>query len=472
MSDAGTLGLSLRAPPAYPEAEYALLGALLTNNRSIEAVAEFLEPRHFADSIHGTIYRVIRDFWSVGRAVTPLTIWPVLESMAALKPLGGNAYLAKLASHMISPRNSREYGEVIREAWARRELISIGEDIVNAAFMGGEQTAADIVALLDARMIEIAQADRNAARAKSLDEAIDAALAAAEEAARRGGPVGLSTGMRGIDDVLGGLEAGTLTVIAGRPGMGKSALCHQWAVAAARAGVGVIEISLEMSATQLGRRTLATAARVPLGRLQRGQHGAFAERLVEARKQLRGLALTIEDGAGLTASQIAAKVREARRRHGVGLIMVDHLHIINTEQKDDKLGATVAIGRVSGAMKRLAKDFNAPVLLAAQLNRAVDGRDDKRPTLADLRQSGEIEQNADAVGFVYRGEYYLGQRPEKKAEETQQRYDQRCLDWDAARDRLHGTAEVIFAKVRDGAPQSVQLRWDGETTTFWEPTSP
>lgn len=472
MSDAGTLGLSLRAPPSYPEAEHALLGAMLTNNRSIEAVVDFLEPRHFADSINGTIYRVIREFWSSGRAVTLLTIWPGLEAMGVLKPLGGKAYLAELVSHMISPRSSREYGEVIREAWARRELISIGQDIVNAAFMSGEHTAAEIVALLDARMIEISQADRNAARAKSLDEAIDAALAAADDAARRGGPVGLSTGMRGIDTVLGGMEPGTLTVIAGRPGMGKSALCHQWAIAAARAGVGVIEISLEMSATQLGRRTLATAARVPLWRLQRGQHGSYADHLLEARKELRGLPLTIEEGAGLTASQIAAKVRDARRRHGVGLIMVDHLHIVKPEDKDDKMGATVAIGRISGALKRLAKDSNAPVLLAAQLNRAVDGRDDKRPTLSDLRQSGDIEQDADAVGFVYRGEYYLGQRPEKKAEETQQRYDQRCVQWDAARDQLHGAAEVIFAKIRDGAPQSVPLRWDGETTTFWEPQPP
>jgi len=460
----------MRQPPAYPEVEQGLLGALLLNNRPLDKISEIVKPQHFADPVNAAIYAAILATAATGAVATPLSIWPRLENTGKLDDAGGFPYLAQLLAGCSSPTVSPEYAVVVADAWARRELIAAGEDLVNAAFAPADRTAAQIAIDLEMRLADISRPARADRAAVSLDDAIDAALAAADDAARAGAPAGLSTGMPSIDDPTGGLEPGTLTVVAGRPGMGKSALCHQWAIAAARAGIGVVEISLEMSALQLGRRTLATAARVPIARLKRGQHAHVAAELLRARKELRNLPLSIEDGAGLTMSSIAAKVREARRRHGVGLILVDHLHIVRPDDGDIRHGATWAIGRISGAMKRLAKDFNCPILLAAQLNRGLEARDDKRPTMTDLRQSGEIEQDADTIALVYRPEYYLQHPPEKKSDESPARYEQRMLEYQTERDRVAGVAEIILAKIRDGAPTTVSLRWDGPTATFSDRT--
>ncbi len=470
MPDSNWPGLGLRQPPAYPEVEQALLGALLANNRPLEKIADLLEPEHFADPIHAAIYAAIKATVAAGGVASPLTLWPKFQNTGALDDAGGFAYLATLLAACVSPIAAPEYAKAIRDAWARRELIAMGEDLVNASFAPGDREAAQIAAAIEMRLADLGRANQAQRSAVSLDDAIDAAMAAADAAARAGAPAGLSTGMSRIDAALGGLENGTLTVVAGRPGMGKSSLVHQWAINAARAGVGVVEISLEMSAVQLGRRTLATAAGVPISRLKHGQHALVASQLISARKELRGLPLSIEDGAGLTSTAIAAKVRDARRRHGVGMILVDHLHIVAPDAADVKQGATWAIGRISGAMKRMAKDFDCPVVLAAQLNRGVEAREDKRPTLADLRQAGEIEQDADAVAMVYRPEYYLANAPERKPDESPARYDQRLLDYQAERERLAGVAEIIMPKIRDGEPQTVTLRWDGPTATFSEPT--
>ncbi len=248
-----------------------------------------------------------------------------------------------------------------------------------------------------------------------------------------------------------------------------SAIGHQMALAAARQGVGVLEISLEMSGAELGRRALSAASGVPLGLLKRGRHGAFTHQIIQARRNLANLPVTIEDGGGLTAAMIALKARQAQRRHGLGLIMVDHLHIVRPDDGDARQGATWAVGRISGAMKRLAKEFACPVLLLAQLNRGVEGRDDKRPGLSDLRQSGDIEQDADAVGFVYRAEYYLAREPEMLATETREQFGNRRTKWEHARQDAAGKADLIFAKVRDGAPGTVPLLFHGETTSFSEP---
>jgi replicative DNA helicase len=301
----------------------------------------------------------------------------------------------------------------------------------------------------------------------SLDQAMDDALRAADEAARREGPAGLSTGFPSVDAVIGGMEDGTVTVVAGRPAMGKSALGWQWALWAAQTGIGVLAVSLEMSARELGRRALCAATGIPITRLKAGRHSTEEmARLVEAQKRLAGLPLTIEDGGGLTAAMISMRARSAKRRHGLGLIMIDHLHIVAAADGDARHGPTHAIGNVSTAMKRLAKEFDVPVLLLAQLNRGVEGREDKRPTLADLRQSGTIEQDADAVGFLFREEYYLPCAEPPR--DTDAQFHARLDRHRNAKQRLAGKAELIFAKVRDGAPCTVNLAFDGPAASFQE----
>ena len=456
-----------REAPSNLQAEQSLLGALLSNNKALDRCA-FLRPEHFADGINGKVFAAILRRINAGRLADAVSLRDDFANTGTLDDAGGTAYLAQLLGAMVGIINAGEYATAIREAWARRELIDTGETLVNLAYGDREPDAASIAAGAVDRLDAIAAGAATIKAGVTLDEAMEDAIRAMEEARDREGPAGISTGFGNIDLRLGGLEPGTVTVLAGRPGMGKSAMGHQIAINAARAGVGVLEISLEMSARELGRRALATVSGVPVASMKRGDVTVDqASSLVKARKELAGLPLTIEDGAGLTATMIAARARAAKRK-GLGLVMIDHLHIVRPDDVDMKAGPTWAIGRISGAMKRLAKDCGVPVLLLAQLNRGVEGRDDKRPGLADLRQSGDIEQDADAVGFCYRAEYYLANEPEARETEAPAKLDERRRDWSERKAAAAGKAEVIWAKVRDGEPGTDAFRFDGPTTTFTE----
>lgn len=251
--------------------------------------------------------------------------------------------------------------------------------------------------------------------------------------------------------------------------MGKSALGLQMALNAARSGTQVLLLSLEMQSTELGRRLLSVSTGIPVAALKGGRLSVDdAERVVVASRELSALPLDIIDTGGLSAAHIAVRVRAFRRKQ-VGLVVVDHLHIVRPDETDARSGATWAVGRISGAMKRIAKDNGVPVLLLAQLNRGVEGRDDKRPMLSDLRQAGDIEQDADAVGFVYRPEYYMGSEPERGPSQTEAKYVEALADFRTRKIQAHGKAEVIWAKVRDGEPGTDHLRFDGRTTSFREP---
>jgi len=277
------------------------------------------------------------------------------------------------------------------------------------------------------------------------------------------------------------MNAQEMIVLGARPGMGKSALGLQIGIAAAKqlrdiakAGgerKGVLVESLEMEAKQLGRRAIAAVANVPIAALKAGWHASFANQIVVGRREVHDLPLLIEDMPGQTVRQLHMRARAAARRFGkLGLIVVDHMHIVRPESADAKNGGTWAVGQISNALKRMAKEFECPVLALAQLSRGVEGRDDKRPTLADLRYSGEIEQDADAIMFLYREEYYLPKgNPARKTGQTQEQYANACSDLERQRGAVKGKAEVIFAKVRDGEPQTKALNFDGPTTSFSEP---
>jgi replicative DNA helicase len=463
------LGLSLRQPPANQLAEQALLGAILANNKSFERVASFLLPQHFADELHGWIFSECAKRISAGRLVDAVTLQAELQNSPRWELLGATPeYVPQLLGALIGIIGAREYGLAIYDAWRRRELISVAESLASQAL--GSEGSLDTIAIAAEAIAKIDAATSGSPSlvgAITLDHAMDSALEAMEKA--RDQPSGIATGFRVIDERIGGLEDGMVYVLAGRPGMGKSALGHQIALNAARAGVGVLELSLEMSAQQLGRRTLSTAAQVPIMAMKRGRlNMADGEAVVIARRELSGLPLTIDDAGGQTAAMIAAKAREAHRKHGLGLIMVDHLNLMRAEEQDAKHGGTWAIERASATMLQLAKDCACPVLLLAQLNRGVEARDDKRPNLSDLRQAGAIEQDAYAVGFVYRPEYYLGGEPEPKVGLTPARLDQQRQEWREQRDTLRGRAELIWAKVRDGEPGTDNLTFDGPTATFGE----
>lgn len=435
--------------PMNLRAEAAVLGALLHSNRTIEHCAG-LKPEHFAGEGHGALFAAIVDGIGAGHVVDGVS-------------LAGRFSSVLLADSMVSMvgLHIADYARLVRETAEARELIAIAEEIAIAARSGAPPAT---IAAMATRQIDLLTMGTAVSQQCSLGESMAAALVAME-CARSGKTAGLSTGFRCIDIRLGGLEPGLVYVLAGRPGMGKSAIAHQIGVNVARQDIGVLELSLEMSSTQLGRRTLVTAARVPLARLKDGTASVQeCERLVRAEKELQNLPLTIDDTSGQTAAQIATKARVAKHRHGLGLVMIDHLNLVAAEPNDARHGPTWAVERASGTCLQIAKECQCPVLLLAQLNRGVEGREDKRPTLADLRQAGAIEQDAYAVGFVYRQAYYDKQTaketPNEGEKATSRQNPALCSDESAA--------ELIWKKVRDGEPGIDRLQFDGPTASFWE----
>jgi len=445
-----------KLPPANLLAEMALLGALLHNNRALDR-CEALRAEHFSDGDHGAVYAAIVEGVANAHVVDAVSLQGRFPA-----PL-----LAGLLRSMVGIINAAEYAQVIRELARHRQIIEIGEEMVNAAFNGD---AAQEIHTRVSRQFDALMMGTSVSQMKTLDAAMDAAREAMERAAG-GATAGISSGFGAFDRRLGGLEPGLVYVLAGRPAMGKSALGHQIAINVARAGHSVLELSLEMSATQLGRRTLATASGVPIARMKSGDiHMLDADRIVRARQELAGLPLEIDDAAGQTPAQIAIKTRSfARRRGKLGLVMIDHLNLMRAEDADARHGGTWATERASAAVLQIAKDCECPVLLLAQLNRGVEAREDKRPTLSDLRQAGAIEQDAYAVGFVYRAEYYL-RRPSPHENETMTHFEERLRQYHDDSENMRGTAEVIWGKVRDGEPGTDHLAFDGPTATFREPT--
>lgn len=461
-------GISQRLPPSNILAEQSLLGALFHNNKALER-CRFLKPEHFADPIHARIYQTAVRRIDKGQIADGVTLKGDFENAGILDEVGGTAYLSQLMATMVGIINVSTYAQTIRDCWIKRQAIEIGEQLVNAAFGADPEIDPAQLASQVAHQLDQLSASHSTEHVVTLDAAMDSALAAMDRAAA-GATSGISSGFQSIDQRLGGLEPGQVYVLAGRPGMGKSALGHQIAIRVARAGVGVLELSLEMSAQQLGRRTLATAARVPIMAMKAGRvNAADAGSVVRARKELAGLPLSIDDAGGQTAEQIAGKARSLQRKHGLGLIMVDHLNLMRAEDHDAKHGGTWAVERASATMLQLAKDCACPVLLLAQLNRGVEGREDKRPGLADLRQAGAIEQDAYAVGFVYRPEYYLGGEPETKAGDSPARTAALRQEWLDQKAMLAGRADLIWAKVRDGEPGTDRMTFHGPTATFGEP---
>jgi replicative DNA helicase len=463
MVDGSLFGL--RQPPSNQQAEQALLGAILSNNKAM-ARCEGLTPDHFIDPVNGRIFSECQRLINAGRLADLLTLRTIFENTGFLEEAGGIAYLAGLLTATTGIINTTEYARVIADTARLRQAIDIGERLVNEAYAGGgdpQRLFLDIAADLD-RL--------GAARRENATTTLADAMRQAEEAMARaqdGQTAGVSTGFRSFDLRLGGLEPGFVYVLAGRPSMGKSSLGHQIAMNVARAGVPVLEFSLEMSAAQLGRRTLATAANVPIEAMKSGRVNMLdAEAIVRARAELSSLPLAIIDAGGQTPGQIAAAARAQKRKAGLGLIMIDHLNLVRAEDADAKHGGTWATERASGAVLEMAKACDCPVLLLAQLSRGVEGREDKRPVLSDLRQAGAIEQDADAVGFVYRPEYYLGHEPQAKTGEKAESFAARRNDWFADKEKHKGSAEVIWAKVRDGEPGIDKLRFDAQTATFWE----
>jgi replicative DNA helicase len=453
---------SFRQPPHNLDAEQAILGALLFDNGQLERCDSLVEADFF-DPLHASIFAAIRDAVGRGRRADPITLKSTFAGYEPISPeLTVPQYLGRLVAGVPTLTGVAGYAQTVRDlAWKRRALL-LGEELIGMATTDAEPSA--ITEFAERALYEMTPRAANERATVMLDDAIDEALAIADRAYQRGGGLaGLSTGIPELDATIGGLGASDLLILAGRPGMGKTALATNIASSVAGAGIPVGFMSLEMSAAQLGARRLAEHTGIPASSMRTGRITADdMRRLMEGARALKGTPLVIEQSGGLTLAQIARNARRMRRKHKIELLVIDYLQLI---AGSGQRGAnrTQELTEITTGLKALAKELQIPILALSQLNREVEKREDKRPHLADLRESGSIEQDADVVMFVFREEYYVEREKPDPSDES------KLMPWEDRMRAVHGKAEVIIGKHRHGPIGTVHLAFDAETTTFRSP---
>lgn len=472
------------ALPQNVEAEAALLGALMIDNRLVEDVQMKLRPDHFFEPLHGRIYDAILRLADRNMVANPVTLRPSFEADEAMKELGGPAYLATLTGSGAAIIGAKDFAAQVYDLALLRALIGVGRDLVEGALDTSEDVAPlQQIEKAETELYKVAEAGGAEGKAKSFAEATRDALQMAEKALNSGGHLsGFTTGLEALNSKMGGLHKSDLIIVAGRPGMGKSALGTNMAFAAAQrflrdmedgiepaksAGAPAALFSLEMSADQLATRILSeqsgiTSENLRTGRISREE---FRE-LARAAAELESLPLYIDDTPGLTIAALRTRARRLKRQKNIGLVVVDYLQLLQGTGKNGSENRVQEISEISRGLKQLAKELDVPVIGLSQLSRAVEQREDKRPQLSDLRESGSIEQDADIVLFIYREDYYLKavepDYPMPNELEKQSKYE----EWKAKFDSAAGKAEVIVAKQRHGSTGIVRVRFDGRITKF------
>ena len=466
----------LRAPPANIEAEQALLGAILINNDAFDRVSDFLKADHFVEEIHRRIYEIAGSLIRAGKIASPITLKTFLGEHDLGQGLTVQQYLARLALEATTIINAHDYGRSIHDLSVRRELIRIGEDIVNVAFDAPvDSTPREQIEEAEKRLYQIADGGKYGGGFQSFSDALKTAVDMAARAYERDGHLsGVATGMHDLDHKMGGLQASDLIIVAGRPGMGKTALATNIAFNIAKAWRGepapdgsmktidggiVGFFSLEMSAEQLATRIIAEQSGVASYKIRRGDISEEDfHRISQAMMDMQRIPFYIDQTGGISIAQLTARARRLKRQRGLDLLVVDYLQLLSSAKSRND-SRVQEITEITTGLKALAKELNVPVVALSQLSRQVELRDDKRPQLSDLRESGSIEQDADVVMFVYREEYYLKNkepRPGTAEHST----------WMTEMERAHGRAEVILGKQRHGPTGTVELAFEAELTRF------
>ena len=477
---------AFRTPPHNYEAEQALLGAILVNNKAFEAVADFLLPEHFADPVHGRLYESCAKLIEKGHLVTPVTLKTYLDTDPLVQEAGGAEYLAALAGAAATVINAKDFGRIVYDLFLRRELIAVGEDMVNGAFDSDYETpATSQIEGAEQKLFDLASTGNAEGGFQDFKTAVLQAIDMAEAAHQKDGSLsGVPSGLSDLDLKMSGLHKSDLLILAGRPGMGKTALATNVAFNAAQyftttdreedAGKSVAFFSLEMSAEQLATRILSEQARVSSHDIRSGRltNDDFAE-LMRASQELHSMPLYIDDTPALTVSAMRTRCRRLARKgnhpsgNNLGLVVVDYLQLMSGGMGAKFDNRVQEISMITRGLKALAKEMDVPVLALSQLSRQVEQREDKRPQLADLRESGSIEQDADVVLFVYREEYYLERRmPQAEQFQGEDKFQEQMEKWQDDMTRVHNLAEVIIGKQRHGPTGKVDLFFDPNYTLF------
>jgi replicative DNA helicase len=467
-----------RSAPHNIEAEQALLGAVLVNNEALYRVSDFLNPEHFFEPIHQKIFQLSRDLIRAGKIATPVTLKTFLDGNIDIGGLNVSQYLARLAAEATTIINAEDYGHTVYDLSIRRALIQVGEDMVNVAFNAEvDSSPRNQIEDAERRLYELAETGRYDGGFQLFSQSLTTAIDMAAHAFQRDGKLsGVATGLEDLDRMMGGLQPSDLIILAGRPGMGKSALATNVGYNVAKAWQGEVRpdghtittnggvvgfFSLEMSAEQLATRIIAEQTGIPSNLIRRGGISeADFERIKDYSIELQNLKFFVDETGGLSVAQLAARARRLKRQRGLDLLIVDYLQLLQGSTRRSAENRVQEITEITTKLKALAKELNVPILALSQLSRQVESRDDKRPQLSDLRESGSIEQDADVVLFVFREEYYHQMR--KPLETNREKF----AEWLAEGEKVHGKAEIIIGKQRHGPTGTVELQFEGALTRF------
>ncbi len=466
-----------RSAPQNVEAEQALLGAVLVNNEAFYRVSDFLEPGHFFEPVHRMIFEVTGQIIRSNKTATPVTLKTFVPADMEIGDIDLAQYLARLAASATTVINAEDYGRTIYDLATRRALIGIGEDMVNVAYDASVEQPPNVqIEDTEKRLFELAERGHYDTGFHAFETSLVNAIDMASAAYKRDGHLsGMATGLIDLDRLMGGLQPSDLIIVAGRPGMGKTSLATNVAFNVARAWRGEVQgdgttktvdggivgfFSLEMSSEQLATRIISEQSGVSSAKIRRGRidEAEFA-RIVEASRDMQKAPLYIDQTGGLSIAQLAARARRLKRQRGLDLLIVDYIQLLQGSSRRGSESRVQEVTEITNRLKALAKELDVPIVAVSQLSRQVESRDDKRPLLSDLRESGSIEQDADVVLFVYREEYYL-----KNKEPTPGTMEYET--WQAEMDRVHGIAEVIIGKQRHGPTGTIRLHFEDTVTRF------
>jgi replicative DNA helicase len=478
-----SLPAGFRTQPHNIEAEQALLGAILINNEAYHRVGEYLRPEHFYEPVHGRIFEAMARLIESGRLADHVTLKVAFDDDEALRELDGAQYLARLARAAETILNAADYGRLLHDLALKRGLINVGEEVVNKTYdptvteSGREQIEA-----AEQHLFRLAQEGEQGGGFRAFPTILTSTISMVEAAYHKDGQItGIPSGLTDLDDKLGGLQPSDLVILAARPSMGKTALAVTIAGNATKTkAVGpdaeglagdnyaVGFFSLEMSAEQLAMRLLSAEAKLSSDDLRRGKlQDTDFKAVVQASQDLAARPLFIDDTPALSVSALRTRARRLKRRQGLSLLVVDYLQLVRPSTTSNQINRVQEIAEITQGLKAIAKELNVPVLALSQLSRAVEQREDKRPQLSDLRESGAIEQDADVVMFVYRDEYYQERsEPKQRPEENSERFQERYESWRKRYEESRGVSDLIIAKQRNGPIGSIRLMFDSARANF------
>ena len=457
---------NLNESPQNLEAEQTVLGSVLVSNEIYDEIPDINEESFF-NPVNKKIYKIINDLMSKGLLANPITLKNFFSNEDELSDIGGSEYLVKLTKFSTSKLQIKYYANLLHDLKIRRSLIDISRETLDEALnKNSEINAEQIIESAEKKLFDIAERGKFNKSYIEFKEALVETIAMASSAYKNEeGIVGVPTGLRDLDNMLGGLHKSDLVIIAGRPSMGKTALATNIAFNAAKRILekqkksSVTFFSLEMSSEQLSTRILSEQSRITSSNIRRGKINQDEfEKFIETSKNLENLPLFIDDTPAITISTLSNRARRIKRLHGLDLIIVDYIQLMKSGNYRNE-GRVQEVAEITQGLKAIAKELNVPVLALSQLSRAVEQRDDKKPQLSDLRESGSIEQDADVVGFVFREEYYL-EKLEPRAGTAEH------VEWQEKMSLIHGQAELIIGKQRHGPTGIVRLEFESAFTKF------